>query len=111
MKPQIIKNMKLKWKRSFGIRELILKHFPIMKTKLAAICLMLSALFIGCNTPKYLPKSTEIGINQYGSFIRVEMKNNQYITEGELIAIDTAELVILSDAYDEAGKYLVQTKS
>lgn len=59
---------------------------------------ILLAIFIvllgSCSTPQYLPKVEEIDVNQYGSFIRIELKQGGYI-EGEFIAVDSNKLCVL----------------
>lgn len=65
-----------------------------MKTKLFMTGLLFAAFICSCTTPKYLPKPTEIDVNQYGSYITVIQKSGKYI-EGELLAIDSNNLIIL----------------
>jgi hypothetical protein len=56
----------------------------------------LLAIIIGsCNSPEYLPSVDKIDVNQYGSHIRIN-NNNKTIAEGELIAIDSSEIVVLT---------------
>ena len=64
-----------------------------MKTKLiiAAMIMMISS----CYTPKYLPSSDQIDVNQYGSYIVITMSSTAMI-KGELIAIDTNKIVVLN---------------
>jgi hypothetical protein len=64
-----------------------------MKTKL--FILVLVAVFnINCSTPTYLPSSKEIGVHQFGSYIKIKHKNNSY-TSGELIAIERNKIIVL----------------
>lgn len=51
--------------------------------------------FGSCATPKYLPSSSKIDINVYGAFVNVKHNNSQNI-KGELIAIDSNNITILS---------------
>jgi hypothetical protein len=67
-----------------------------MKTKLiislAGIILILSA----CTSALYLPKPDAIGINQYGSYIKLRVTGSQAI-KGELLAVDKNNLYVLAD--------------
>lgn len=58
---------------------------------------MILAFFVtGCAVPRYLPSSSDIGINQYGSYIQI-FKNGIVVTDGELIAIDSTKIIVLSE--------------
>jgi hypothetical protein len=61
--------------------------------KVAALLLMVSS---SCSSPKFLPASTEIHSNPYGSYISVALRNGTFF-RGELIAIDTVNMLILSE--------------
>ena len=79
---------------NFGIQKLIQKHFHTMKTKLLFAVIILLLAF-SCSSPKYLPSSDKIDINEFGSYIKISMKEGGKI-DGELIAIDSSQIVILS---------------
>ncbi len=49
-----------------------------------------------CTAPKYLPTSDKIDGNEYGSYIQITAPNFRSIN-GELIAIDTKEIVVLTE--------------
>ena len=65
-----------------------------MKTKILLAGLLI-AMLTGCATPQYLPEPEGIGLNQYGSFIKITHKSATHIS-GELIAIDSAGIVVLA---------------
>lgn len=65
-----------------------------MINKLFILGLIIIA-FGSCATPKYLPSSSKIDVNEYGAYINVKHKNSQNI-KGELIAIDSNNITILS---------------
>ena len=65
-----------------------------MKTKFLIFGLLL-VLFSGCARPDYLPKPEEIGLNQHGSFIKITHKSATQVS-GELIAIDSAGIIVLA---------------
>lgn len=44
--------------------------------------------------PKYLPKTDNIDVNQYGSFIKVHTLDKS--VKGELIAVDSVRIIVLS---------------
>ncbi|MEO6902695.1 MAG: hypothetical protein ABI315_06025 [Bacteroidia bacterium] len=73
-----------------------------MKTKITLIAL-LAILISSCSAPKYLPSSDKIDVNQNGSYIKVNFyraanipRSLQTYYGGELIAIDSNKMVILS---------------
>ena len=66
-----------------------------MKTNIALIGLLIF-FFSSCKSPAYLPPSNKIGVNEYGSYIRIVRKTASNI-DGELIAIDTNEIVVLTE--------------
>ncbi|PKP48586.1 MAG: hypothetical protein CVT94_07790 [Bacteroidetes bacterium HGW-Bacteroidetes-11] len=66
-----------------------------MKTKIFII--VLTAIVISsCSSPGYLPSSDKIDVNEYGSYIKLT-QNNKSIIDGELIAIDSNQIVVLTD--------------
>ena len=61
-----------------------------------------------CSAPSYIPKSEELDVNPYGSFIIVYQKTNPTI-KGELLAIDDEKLVVLVDrTSEEKNSYAVE---
>jgi hypothetical protein len=65
-----------------------------MKTNVAIYAFLL-ALLCGCNSQKQLPKSSQIDVFQYGSYIEVHLHKSSTI-KGELIALDSNEIVVLN---------------
>lgn len=65
-----------------------------MKNRLYIIA-ALTILFGSCASPYYLPNSNEISTDEYGSFIKLFTDNRPRI-QGELIAIDSNNVVILT---------------
>lgn len=51
---------------------------------------------LGCKSPDYLPYPETIGINSYGSRISITKVQGPKL-KGELIAIDTTQLIVLAD--------------
>jgi hypothetical protein len=66
-----------------------------MKTNITIIALLM-IIFSSCSTPKYLPKSSEIDVNEYGSYIQIIRKTGPNIS-GEFIMIDSNEIIVLSE--------------
>lgn len=72
-----------------------------MKTKITLIAL-LAINISSCSTPKYLPSSDQIDVNQNGSYITVTLHQTENIPsellnyDGELIAIDSNQIILLS---------------
>lgn len=71
-----------------------------MKTKIT-ILVLFAIVFGSCKTPAYLPVSDMIDVNQSGSYIKVIRKTADnieasVIVNGELIAIDSSNIVVLS---------------
>jgi hypothetical protein len=64
-----------------------------MKIKIFLLGLFV-AIGSSCSSPNYLPTSKTIDVNVHGSFIKVFNRNGPNIS-GELIAIDTSEIVVL----------------
>ena len=76
-----------------------------MKTKFTIIVLLV-IIMSSCKTPAYLPSSDMIDVNQNGSYIMVIRKSasNTEASEfvnGELIAIDSNNLIVLSEKTTE----------
>lgn len=68
-----------------------------MKNKIILI-VILGFILVGCGTPSYLPEYKNVGISNYGSYIKLYTKNDASI-DGELIAIDSSRIAIFSDEY------------
>jgi hypothetical protein len=64
-----------------------------MRTEIILIGLFAMAIS-GCVPQKYLPSVNDIDINQHGSYIQIRSKTK--LVSGELIAVDSMNLVILS---------------
>ena len=71
------------------------KHSHTMKIKIVTF-FFLVLILASCSAPNYLPTVEEIDINQFGSYIEIEDTDGKLL-RGELIAIDSSELVILSN--------------
>ena len=65
-----------------------------MQTKIILLGLR-AVIMSSCAYPRYLPSSDKIDINPNGSYIKIFRKTSTNIT-GELIAIDSTNLVVLS---------------
>lgn len=71
-----------------------------MKTKMTIIVLF-AIVISSCKAPEYLPSSDMIDVNKNGSYIRVSRKSAanieaSSIANGELIAIDSNNIIVLS---------------
>jgi hypothetical protein len=66
-----------------------------MKTKIALIGLLI-IFFSSCTSPRYLPTSDKIDVNEYGSYIKISHKTTSNI-DGELIAIDSNKIIVLTE--------------
>lgn len=66
-----------------------------MKTKII-IAGLLAIIMSSCSSPGYLPSSDKIDVNQNGSYINIMLKTTKGIY-GELIAIDSNNIVVLSE--------------
>ena len=66
-----------------------------MKTNIALLGLFIVSL-CSCSSSKYLPSSDKIDVNEYGSYIKLSNKAASNIV-GELIAIDTNKIIVLSE--------------
>ena len=65
-----------------------------MRTKLIIIA-WIAIISGGCATPKFLPSSNKIDVNQYGSYIKLIPKKGRKV-EGELIAIDSNKIIVIT---------------
>ncbi len=70
-----------------------------MKTNIALIGLLI-IFFSSCTSPRYLPSSDKIDVNEYGSYIKIFHKE-AYNIDGELIAIDSNKIVVLTELTKE----------
>lgn len=77
-----------------------------MKTKLLLVGFILAIIGFSCSTPTYLPKSKNVHVNQYGSYIKIKQKEGNKI-KGELLSIDSAQLIVLTDIDKNTKKALV----
>jgi hypothetical protein len=66
-----------------------------MKTNIALLGLLI-IIFSSCSSPRYLPSSSKIDVNEYGSYINIIHKTASNI-DGELIAIDSNKIVVLTE--------------
>lgn len=66
-----------------------------MKTNITLIVLLI-IIFSSCSSPRYLPSSSEIDVNEFGSYIKIVHKTASNI-DGELIAIDSNSIVVLTE--------------
>jgi len=66
-----------------------------MKTNIALIGLLIIC-FGSCTTPRYLPSSDKIDVNEFGSYIKI-IHNTSSNIDGELIAIDSTKIVVLTE--------------
>ncbi len=76
-----------------------------MKTRFTIIVL-LALIISSCTTPAYLPASDRIDVNPSGSYIKIIRKSTENIeasaiVNGELIAIDSNKLIVLSGRTNE----------
>ncbi len=70
-----------------------------MEHKLIILGIVLAFLSSSCKTPAYLPEAEEIGVNQFGSYITVDLTEGSEV-EGELIAIDSLNIMVLTKEKD-----------
>ncbi len=67
-----------------------------MKTKIV-ITGFLAFIISSCTSPRYLPSSDKIDVNQYGSYMNIIRKTTANI-DGELIAIDSNKIIVLTES-------------
>ncbi len=67
-----------------------------MKTKIIFIGL-LAIMISSCSYPKYLPTSSQIDVNKFGSYIDINRHTGADI-RGELISIDSNQIVVLKES-------------
>lgn len=70
-----------------------------MEHKFIILGIILALLSNGCKAPAYLPEAEEIGVNEFGSYIIVDLNKGSDI-EGELITIDKETLNVLTKEKD-----------
>jgi hypothetical protein len=61
---------------------------------------LIALIISSCSSPRYLPTSDKIDVNEYGSHIIINRKNSSKI-DGELIAIDSNKIIVLTEGYGE----------
>jgi|TARA_B110000902_G_scaffold36526_1_gene38548 hypothetical protein len=66
-----------------------------MKTNIALFGLLIVFLS-SCSSPRYLPSSDKIDVNEYGSYLKLHHKTASNIV-GELIAIDSNKIIVLTE--------------
>lgn len=66
-----------------------------MKIKII-VAWILTIIAGSCSSPRFLPYSGNIDVCQYGSYIKINHKNTAII-KGELIAIDSNKIVVLTE--------------
>ena len=71
-----------------------------MKTKVYLAIILLVIFAVGCTTPQYLPQSREVDVNQQGSYIKITPIQGANV-KGELLAVDTATLIVLADTNEQ----------
>lgn len=65
--------------------------------KINIFFLIASALFFSdCTAPKYLPYAEDVYTNEYGAYINIILPKGD-VVEGELIAIDSSNIVVLTE--------------
>ncbi|MBK8552481.1 MAG: hypothetical protein IPL53_15975 [Ignavibacteria bacterium] len=76
-----------------------------MKTKFV-ITILMAVICSSCSmsSPDYLPDSENIDVNVYGSYISIVMKDAEHTTGGELIAVDSANFIVLTETDDSLVK-------
>ncbi len=67
-----------------------------MKTNLI-IALLIAVLLSSCGAPWYVPTYKKIDVNEYGSRIKLSRKSNLALIKGELIAIDSNNIIVLTE--------------
>ncbi|MCH8902402.1 MAG: hypothetical protein IIA45_00570 [Bacteroidetes bacterium] len=65
-----------------------------MRISYIILGLLLAVLISSCTTQKYLPKSSNIDENRFGSYITIYRIEDKMV-KGELIAVDSIRLVVL----------------
>ncbi len=70
-----------------------------MERKLIILGIVLAFLSSSCKAPAYIPEAEEIGVNEFGSYITVNLPEGLQV-EGELIAIDSLNIKVLTKEKD-----------
>ena len=68
-----------------------------MKTKLISALAFFLIVFNTCTPPRYVPKTKDLDVNVYGSYIIIKPIKGSNV-KGELLAVDTHRLVVLIDS-------------
>ncbi|MBS3770960.1 MAG: hypothetical protein KGY70_14755 [Bacteroidales bacterium] len=71
-----------------------------MKSKLIITSIILAFILSNCTYPKYLPKRDNIGVSEYGSYIKVKRTAGKKI-RGELLVIDTTGINVLTNSHSK----------
>jgi hypothetical protein len=87
--------MKPQWNKNFGIQKLTLKPFHTMRNKII-IAGLIAIIISSCTSPRYLPTSDKIDVNEYGSYIKI-IRKTTFNIDGELIAIDSNKIIVLTE--------------
>lgn len=66
-----------------------------MEHKILILGIILALFSSSCKAPAYLPDTEDIGVNEFGSFIIVDLQKGSNV-EGELIAIERDAIIVLA---------------
>ena len=74
-----------------------------MQTKII-LTILCSIILSSCRSfsPRYIPSSNDIDVNEYGSYIKISRKDSSSI-DGELIAIDNYKIIVLSESENKCA--------
>lgn len=79
-----------------------------MRTNDIINVLLIWVVAVGCSMPKYLPKSEDVGVNQFGAYISVDQKLTGSVN-GELISVGTDSLLVLEEKTNKCV-YVVRSR-
>jgi hypothetical protein len=68
-----------------------------MKTKLFIAGILVAFMICGCTSPRYLPRSEDLDVHQYGSYMIIRQLSGVH-SRGELLAVDSSNIVILPES-------------
>ncbi|MCX6252386.1 MAG: hypothetical protein NTX61_16760 [Bacteroidetes bacterium] len=68
-----------------------------MKTNLISALVLLVIFLSACTAPRYVPKTQDLDVNVYGSYIMIKPLQGTKVN-GELLAVDTNRLTVLMDS-------------